>query len=141
MQCRMNDIGNEDCSHSEDVGVICQGMYEDGTGGSSGFETRDAIEAGDFRLVLNDEEQIMDREYTRVSGRIEYRYEGTWGTVCDDAFDNNENGARVACNSLGLPSDNARFQQAEPAGDDVPTWLDQVACEGYEMSLLDCQRN
>lgn len=26
---------------------------------------------------------------------------GVWGTVCDDAFDSNNNGAKVVCRSLG----------------------------------------
>lgn len=28
---------------------------------------------------------------------------GVWGTVCDDAFDSNNNGAKVVCRSLGKP--------------------------------------
>lgn len=32
-------------------------------------------------------------------GRLEVRYHGTWGTVCDDDF--NEDAAKVVCASLG----------------------------------------
>lgn len=32
-------------------------------------------------------------------GRLEVKYRGTWGSVCDDDF--NQRTAQVACNSMG----------------------------------------
>ena len=42
--------------------------------------------------------RLADGEWMN-SGRIELFYNGTWGTICDDGFD--ENDAYVVCGILG----------------------------------------
>lgn len=35
----------------------------------------------------------------KTEGRVEIKYHGTWGTICDDDF--NEDAAKVVCKYLG----------------------------------------
>ncbi|KAJ8032289.1 Deleted in malignant brain tumors 1 protein [Holothuria leucospilota] len=69
-------------------------------------------------------------------GRVEVYYNGQWGTVCDNDWDDNE--ATVICRNLGL----SEYGHAVCCGgfgqgiDQI--WLDEVDCTGSEESILDC---
>ena len=69
-------------------------------------------------------------------GRVEIYHEGTWGTVCDDAWDLND--ARVVCRQLGFQDAEAAFGDAEFGLGTGPILLDEVECAGNELSLFSC---
>ena len=76
---------------------------------------------------------------TPISGRVEVCNMDTWGTVCDDFWDNND--AQVACVQLGfsVTSASALVLEAVPDGPRThPIWLDDVNCNGTEGRLFDC---
>ncbi|XP_053329117.1 HHIP-like protein 1 [Spea bombifrons] len=90
------------------------------------------IKHGTVRLV--NEENKPDR------GRIEIHVNGEWGTVCNDRFDS-QAGA-VVCQQLGYPvvlrvAKRAEFGQ----GKGIRILLDEVRCEGWEKTLLECRRS
>ncbi|KAH3740283.1 hypothetical protein DPMN_046985 [Dreissena polymorpha] len=64
-------------------------------------------------------------------GRVEVYFNGIWGTVCDDGFDNR--GAAVVCNMLNLPRDGAYYGQGTGT-----IWLDDVRCLGNENDIDRC---
>ncbi|XP_036408794.1 deleted in malignant brain tumors 1 protein [Megalops cyprinoides] len=110
-QCSHRGFGNEDCSHSEDAGVVCSG--------------------GRQILLVNGNNSC--------SGRVEINHNGQWGTVCDDDWDMND--AAVVCRQLGcgnavFASKGSQFGQGSE-----PTWLDNVACKGDESFLTECSNN
>jgi hypothetical protein len=106
---------NEGCAHSEDVGVTCS---------HSARSTIYKIETGSN------------------SGRLMFFYHGKWGTVCDDNFDSNNNGATVACKSMGY-SGGVNINYCEDTGAcpedaSLPIWLDDITCSGSEAQITDC---
>jgi len=68
-------------------------------------------------------------------GRLEVYYNGTWGTVCDDGF--NDAAARVVCYSLGYGRIGRSAGNRYGAGNGT-IWLDELRCNGRETSIADC---
>uniref|UniRef100_A0A452UB82 Macrophage receptor with collagenous structure n=1 Tax=Ursus maritimus TaxID=29073 RepID=A0A452UB82_URSMA len=71
---------------------------------------------------------------TRNRGRAEVYYNGVWGTICDDSWDDSD--ATVFCRMLGYSRGTALTGM-------IPgeIWLDDVACRGTELSLWYCQKS
>lgn len=72
-------------------------------------------------------------------GRLEIKYEGVWGTICDDFFD--KNSAAVACRMLGFGGALAVYPrgQLSQGSDSQPIWLDDVSCPtGNEATFTEC---
>ncbi|NWW64643.1 C163A protein, partial [Ifrita kowaldi] len=84
-----------------------------------------------------------DREKLRVmggedecSGRVEIWHQGSWGTICDDAWDVAD--ANVVCRQLGCGSAVSALSEAAFGEGTGPIWLEKVHCKGTELSLWDC---
>ena len=76
------------------------------------------------------------------TGRVEIFIEpnNTWGTVCDDSWD--DQNAQVVCRQLGLGNTGTAISGFSPsASSSVPIWLDNVSCIGLESRLIECQHN
>merc|ERR1712121_939 len=77
LDCPANAIGDNNCGHSEDVGIVCD-------------EVETPSQAS-IRLVGGSGPH---------EGRLEVNIDGQWGTVCDDFFETADAG--VACRELGF---------------------------------------
>ena len=111
----------------------------------------------DEGLTIRDDDGPLGVELRLVDGtgthegRLEMRYRGEWGTVCDDYWTDVEAGVvcRLLDYELGPVDGMGRTRDAQgrslppsfgptPAG--MRMWLDNVNCRGDETSLLDCPR-
>ncbi|XP_061169484.1 uncharacterized protein LOC133178812 [Saccostrea echinata] len=71
------------------------------------------------------------------SGRVEIKLFGSWGTVCDDHFDNND--AKVVCRMLGKSWRNAVAYGNHHFGQGTgPIVYDDLGCTGDESDLFYC---
>ena len=51
-------------------------------------------------LLLCNLVRLVESDRNPLEGRLEVYYNRTWGTVCNDRF--NDTAAKVVCNSLGF---------------------------------------
>lgn len=78
-------------------------------------------------------------------GYIAINREGEWGTICDDAFGEEE--AEVLCRMAGYNGgafDNGQYNIGDGKIDDVSRadhkiWIDELRCDGNELSIEDCR--
>ncbi|XP_075613263.1 macrophage receptor MARCO isoform X2 [Balearica regulorum gibbericeps] len=68
-------------------------------------------------------------------GRVEIFYQGSWGTICDDGWGNQD--GSVVCRMLGYSRVVSTFT-ARPGTGQI--WLDDVNCSGNEYSIFDCPK-
>ena len=68
-------------------------------------------------------------------GRLEVRYKGVWGTVCDDYF--NDASATVVCHMLDYKH-TGRFIGNRYGPGNGTIWLDDLRCDGTERHISEC---
>ena len=67
---------------------------------------------------------------------MEVNYNGEWGTVCDDGWDDTDAG--VVCRQLGFGSSGTAIGSARLGQGSGSIWLDSVTCAGSESTLASC---
>lgn len=70
----------------------------------------------------------------KYRGRVEVKYNGVWGTVCDDSFDTVD--GKVICKMLGFKTVVSTFTASPGTG---RIWLDELRCLGTESDIFSCR--
>ncbi|XP_071476063.1 scavenger receptor cysteine-rich domain-containing protein DMBT1-like [Diadema antillarum] len=119
--CSSNGWYSHNCWHHEDAGVRCA-WYDVST----------------YSPPWNYVRLVGGSSY--YEGRVEIYYNGAWGTVCDDNWDDDD--ARVVCRQLGYSTSDARAVSGGTYGQGSGSiLLDNVECDGWESSLASCSSN
>lgn len=72
-----------------------------------------------------------------TAGRVEVKYKGEWGTICDDFFQMPD--ARVICRQLDLGDPVRVHRKAYFGKGSGPIFLDNVSCYGHEVDIAQCR--
>ncbi|XP_044518619.1 lysyl oxidase homolog 4 [Gracilinanus agilis] len=152
-ECRFNGWGVSDCSHSEDVGVVCSPQRLPGHRSERPSQTLGPqgrrLEEVRIKPVL----ASAKRRNPTLEGAVEVRFDGHWRQVCDQGW--TMNNSRVVCGMLGFPSEvpiNTHFyrklwnmKMKDPKSrlrsltKKNSFWIHRVSCLGTEAHLGQCQ--
>ncbi|XP_062612840.1 scavenger receptor cysteine-rich type 1 protein M130-like [Saccostrea cucullata] len=106
----------------------------------SAIETQQRSQGTSLTVLSNGLKSFIEVRITDGGssyGRVEVFYDGSWGTICDDDWDNND--ARVVCRMLGRSGGTA-VDEASYGEGSGQIWLDDVNCSGTESSLMECSK-
>lgn len=128
-ECMQNRIGDDYCGHHEDVNIVC-GYHDhdddDDEVGPEDDDDNDKVADGELLLLVTDSPH---------EGLLKIAYNGDWGFVCDDMFD--DDAAAVACRELGYSGG----ELTDGIGHDISPvkfFLDDVFCMGSEARIIEC---
>uniref|UniRef100_A0AC11EGE8 Lysyl oxidase like 4 n=3 Tax=Ovis TaxID=9935 RepID=A0AC11EGE8_SHEEP len=152
-QCSSNGWGVSDCTHSEDVGVVCHPQRQRGYVSE---RVSNALGPQDRRLEEVRLKPILastKRQSPVTEGAVEVKYEGHWRQVCDQGW--SRNNSRVVCGMLGFPSeapvDSHYYRKVWDSKMKDPNsrlksltkknsfWIHRVNCLGTEPHMANCQ--
>ncbi|GCB62159.1 hypothetical protein scyTo_0004207, partial [Scyliorhinus torazame] len=119
LACARSNWGQHDCSHHEDVGVMCA------------QEEDNKISESNLGPAI----RLVDGENGK-EGRVEVYLNGEWGSVCDDGWTDRD--ARVVCRQLGYSGQSKARTMAYFGEGHGAIHLDNVRCTGHENSLDEC---
>lgn len=150
-ECAFSGWGVHDCNGEEVVGVVCKtpvmtcpndywlcdtssecvpvGFLCDNVA-----DCADGSDESSTHCNAPLEMRLVDGP-SKSEGRVEVKYRGIWGTICDDDFGLRE--ARVICRQSGF-NGTALVRKNKYRVGTGQIWLDQVVCNGNETSIDDC---